>query len=172
MKETQIALLRGINVGGHRKLPMADLRRIWCGLGAKNPRTYIQSGNAVYEGNLGSHKISAAIEAEFGFRAQTMVLSADQLIKAADNVPFNTDTPKLVHLYFLGEQPDIDPATLSDDANAEEEWLLGDCVFYLHTPNGYGSSKLAERLERRLGVAATARNWNTVSKLVSMATGA
>lgn len=172
MKDTQIALLRGINVGGHRKLPMADLRRILCGLGAKNPRTYIQSGNAVYEGNLSSQKISAAIEAEFGFRAQTMVLSAKQLITAADNVPFDTDTPKLVQLYFLGDQPDIDPATLSDDANAGEEWFLGDRVFYLHTPNGYGSSKLAERLERRLGVAATARNWNTVSKLVSMATGA
>ena len=168
MNDTRVALLRGINVGGHGRLPMADLRRILAELGASNPRTYIQSGNAVFEGMLSGDEIASAIETEFGFRPLCMVLGADELISAAQANPFDASEPKLVHLSFLEDQPTIDPETFTSDASSGEKWHLGNRVFYLHTPEGYAKSKLAEKLERRLGVAATARNWNTVSRLVDM----
>ncbi len=168
MTATQIALLRGINVGGTGKLPMADLRSILQSLGAQDVQTYIQSGNAVFSGSLRAEDISTAVEKAFGFRPRCMVLSADTLRAATRANPFEVTDPKEMHLFFLERQPQIDPDTLSPDANGVERWHLGDKVFYLYSPGGLSKSKLAARLERRLGVAATARNWNTVTKLAGM----
>ena len=172
MTNIQVALLRGINVGGHAKLPMADLRRLLSDLGARNPRTYIQSGNAVFEGQLKAEDISNAINAAFGFRPRCLVLSGQAFLDAAAANPFDTSQPKLVHLSFLAAQPAFDETDLAKQAINNEKWLLRDRVFYLYTPEGYSNSKIPDRIERQLGVAATARNWNTVSGIVGMIKGA
>jgi len=173
---TYIALLRGINVGGKNKLPMKDLRALLEKLGAGGVRTYIQSGNTVFNDD-GSNpaelgrRIASADEASHGFAPRTLVLDAErfQAAAAANPFPEATDEPKSLHLYFLLEQPPSpDLAMLEDVAKANERFELGERCFYLHAPDGIGRSKLAEKVERALGFEATARNWRTVSKLLAM----
>lgn len=173
---TYIALLRGINVGGKNKLPMKDLRALLEGLGASGVRTYIQSGNAVFEhGGLETaelgRKISSAIEAAHGFETRTLVLTTAALEAAALANPFPeaAGEGKALHLSFLAERPEApDLQKLGQLATATERFHLGDSCFYLHAPDGIGRSKLAAAVEKALGVEATARNWRTVSKLLEM----
>ena len=174
---TWIALLRGVNVGGHR-LPMAELREELSalGLGLENVRTYIASGNVVFDASPeGACQLAAAlperIEARFGFTPRLLVLSADDLRRAMEANPFAEadEAPKSVHLYFLAGRPKSpDAHGLDELCGPTERWHLEDRVFYLHTPDGFGRSKLAEKAERLLGVDATARNWRTVTKLREM----
>ena len=174
---TYIALLRGINVGGHHKLPMADLRELLAGIGLSQPRTYIQSGNAAFEGEeadpaVHARNIRVAINERFGFEPAVLVLPLGALQKAAAANPYPQAAaePKTLHLYFLAEepsQPDLEGlAALRDNG---EQFTLQDDVLYLYAPAGIGRSKLAERVERLLGVQATARNWRTVGKLLELA---
>lgn len=173
---TSIALLRGINVGGANALPMKDLVSVLEELGCSNVRTYIQSGNAVFtsphddHGRLGE-RISDAIESRFGFRPHTMVLSLEQIEKAAERNPFPeaVDDPKTLQLYFLGgEAPNPDLDGLAALRANDERFLLDGQVFYLHAPSGIGRSKLAAGVERALGVPVTARNWRSVMKILEM----
>lgn len=177
---TWIALFRGINVGGHNKLPMAALRAELESLGLKDVRTYIQSGNVAFQasgqgdGAL-EDEIAARIEATHGFRPRVLVLDAQDLRSAMDANPFpEADAePKTVHLYFLAGRPsDPNLEALEDLRSTSERFELADRVLYLHTPKGYGTSRLASSIERHLGVEATARNWRTVLKLREMADGA
>lgn len=171
-----IVLLRGVNVGGKNRLPMDELARLLEGLGLEDVETYIQSGNAVGRsvGEAAStlgEALAAAIEERHGFRPRVLVLGADRLLEAVDANPFPeaTDEPGFLHLLFLDRpppSPDLD--SLAKIATASERFHLARDVFYLHTPDGFGRSKLAARVERFLGVAATARNWRTVSKLREM----
>lgn len=175
---TWIALLRGVNVGGNR-LPMADLRDECASMGLENVRTYIQSGNVVFEaGPESACDLAAAlpprIERRFGFRPRILVLSVDDLRRAMSANPYAEaeSEPKTVHLYFLAERPDAVDTDGLDELRADTEcWHLEGRVFYLHTPDGYGTSKLAARAEKLLGVDATARNWRTVRKLRELAEG-
>jgi len=166
-----IALLRGINVGGSGKLPMAELRAIMEKLGARAIETYIQSGNAVYEGTLDAQELGAAIEAARGFKPQVMTLSAATLKAAARANPFPEAEaePKTLHLFFLGSESEADPETFGAHANGVERWRLDGRVLYLLSPGGLSKSKLATKIERLLGVPVTARNWSTVTKLCEMA---
>lgn len=173
---TWIALLRGINVGGRHSLKMADLRALLESLGLENVRTYIQSGNVVFEapveeaGELGE-KISDAIEASRGFRPRVQVVSADRFKRAIEANPYPEaeSSPKSLHLFFLFEAPaDPDFEKLDEFTASSERYELIDDVFYLYAPDGIGRSKLAERAARYLGVDATARNWRTAIKLMEM----
>ena len=174
---TYIALLRGINVGGHHKLPMKDLVTLLERLGYEDVKTYIQSGNVVFRSrrNIGSKeaaKISDAIEAGFGFRPRLLILSKAELRAAVERNPFPTDEGKFLHFFFLEAEPEApDFEALEAVMTKTEQFRLHGQVFYLYTPDGFGVSKLAERAERYLGVPATARNFNTVSKLMEMAQG-
>lgn len=172
---TLIALLRGVNVGGANRLPMAELRKDLEALGVEHVRTYIQSGNVVFRSDAGDEAALAAeigetIEDHHGFRPAVMVLPAEQLRKAmaANPFPGAEAEPRTLHLYFLAEQPEVDLSALEDVAAATERFHLGDRVLYLHTPDGYGRSKLASRLEAALGVPTTARNWRTITRLRAM----
>ena len=169
----EIALLRGINVGGSGKLPMAELRAILEGLGAKRVETYIQSGNAVYEGTLDAGAVGAAIESAHGFRPRVMLLSAKALRRAVAANPFPEAeaAPKTLHLHFLGGATEANPETFAAQANGEERWHLDGEVFYLVSPGGLSKSKLGPKVERLLGVPVTARNWSTVTTLAAMAEG-
>jgi len=173
---TWVALLRGVNVGGNR-LPMAELREALADMGVQNVRTYIQSGNVVFDASPESARDLAAalpprIEERFGFRPRLLALSADDLRRAMDANPYpEADAePNAVHLYFLAERPQApDREGLNALRTETERWHLQERVFYLHTPDGFGASKLAARAEKLLGVDATARNWRTVRRLWEMA---
>ncbi len=173
---TLIALLRGINMGGHHKLPMTELAALLTGIGLRDVRTYIQSGNVVFR-NSGKDKaalaakISAAIEEKHGFAPQVLLLDADELRKAMANNPYPEAeaTPASLSLLFLAETPSHpDLKALEALRISSERFKLVGKVFYLHAPEGFGRSKLAARAEKLLGVAASGRNWNTVCKLAEM----
>lgn len=176
--KTYIALLRGINVGGNRILPMADLRKLLESLKFQQVKTYIQSGNAVFQTrstdkNKLSSTIAKAIEAQFGFLVPVLVLELTELERAINEVPFATKglDPKTVHLFFLAasvKNPDLD--SLEELKGKRERFELKQQVFYLLAPDGIARSKLATRLEKTLGVDATARNWRTICKIQELAT--
>ncbi len=172
-----IALFRGINVGGHNILPMAELRKNLDALGLKRVRTYIQSGNAVFDSSARSSaalskKLSHSVEEHHGFRPQLLLLSLDELKAAvkANPYPEAASDPTTLHFTFLAEPVlQLDTAALDALKVASERYLLTDRVFYLHAPDGIGRSKLAAKVEKHLGVLTTSRNFRTVEKLVSMA---
>lgn len=170
---TWIALLRGINIGGNHLLPMKQLKALFEQLGCADVRTYIQSGNVVFRGDADpasvERDLSAAIDASLGFAPRVLVLSADELAATAAANPFADapDAAKTVHQFFLASPSTTEPAAFAARVTTER-FALHERCFYLHTPDGFGKSKLAERAERLLGVAATARNWRTVSTLVEM----
>ena len=175
--QTWIGLLRGINVGGHNILPMAALRSDLESLKLENVRTYIQSGNVVFDSAETSasslaNKIGQLIEERHGFRPHLLLLSHEDLLAAVESNPFPeaADDPKTLHFAFLA-QPAVDPnmKALDDAKSSSENYKLTDRVFYLHAPDGIGRSKLAAKAEKYLGVVATGRNFRTVEKLLSMA---
>lgn len=171
-----VALFRGINVGGNNILPMQNLRNLMAEEGYGGGRTYIQSGNAVFNAepdaaNVFSESVGAAIFSAYGFRPKILIIAAERLARALADNPFpNAETePKTLHLYFLTEpaaNPDLDGLEARRAEN--EAWQLGDGVFYLHAPGGIWKSKLAANAEKLLGVEATARNWRTCAKLLEM----
>lgn len=169
-----IALLRGINVGGKHLLPMKVLVGLLEALGYAGVRTYIQSGNVVFEspdpvGDPEIEALSQAVEDSQGFKPQVLVLNEADLRAAITANPYPTDDGKALHFYFLAAQPENPDFTkLESIKDDTESFTLIDEVFYLHAPNGIGRSKLAPLVERALGVAVTARNWNTVRKIASM----
>lgn len=174
---TWIALLRGINVGGRNILPMKELASLLLQLGFEDVRTYIQSGNVVFRSSSEekrdlTNRIATAIEENYGFRIQILLMSKVEFQRAIEENPFPAaiDDPKTLHLFFLAESPDApDLAALNDIKLADEEFVLTRRTFYLHAPQGVGRSKLAQRAEKLLGVPVTARNWRTVCKIAAMA---
>ncbi|MET9696596.1 DUF1697 domain-containing protein [Streptomyces sp. NPDC006529] len=178
---TYAALLRGINVGGHKKVPMAELRQVLAGLGHTGVRTHLQSGNAVFTTARAdadpaalARVLEAAIEEHFGFRVPCLVVDGAHLRAVVAACPFPADTleGRQLHVTFLSGQPDEERfAALDAQAFLPEEFRLGDRVVYLYAPEGLGRSKLGEVLARPAllkGLDATSRNWNTVTKLVEL----
>ncbi|MFI7409432.1 DUF1697 domain-containing protein [Streptomyces sp. NPDC049627] len=179
MTTTYAALLRGINVGGSRKVPMADLRTLMTGLGHGGVRTYLQSGQAVFAADHGDEEslaaeLATAIEKQFGFAVDVIVRDHAYLKAIADNCPFPAAElePKQLHVTYFSAPVHADRfAEIDQAAYLPEEFRLGDRALYLYAPNGLGRSKLAEILSRpriNKGLIATSRNWNTVVKLVEM----
>jgi uncharacterized protein (DUF1697 family) len=172
-----IALLRGINVGGNNILPMAQLARHFEAMELTNVRTYIQSGNVVFDAAFGSAKsiaqsLASRIEREHGFGPRILLLGVNDLQAAIDANPFAdaVGDPKSVHFYFLEQRPKQPNLSALEALKATaERYALLDRVFYLHVPEGVGRSKLAASAEKHLAVAATARNYRTVEKLLAMA---
>ncbi|MCX4814697.1 DUF1697 domain-containing protein [Streptomyces sp. NBC_01239] len=182
MTTTYAALLRGINVGGNRKLPMADLRTLLEGLGLDGVRTYLQSGQAVFTSGHGDEEslaadIARAIEERFGFTVDVVVRDHAYLAAIVADCPFpaaELEGKQLHVTYYSVPLADDRFAGLDQAAFLPEEFRLGDRALYLYAPDGLGRSKLAAELSRpRLnkGVVATTRNWNTVVKLVEMTAG-
>jgi uncharacterized protein (DUF1697 family) len=171
-----IAFLRGINVGGNHSLPMKELAALLEQNGCRDVKTYIQSGNVVFKDpETDSTKlattISDAIHKNHGFQPHILLLKIEELEKAASSNPFpQAETaPKSLHLYFLSEKPENPNIEgLNKIKINNEAFHLKEKVFYLHTPDGFGTSKLANKAEKLLGVKATARNWNTVSKMLEL----
>ncbi|MFC0845468.1 DUF1697 domain-containing protein [Streptomyces noboritoensis] len=176
------ALLRGINVGGNKKVPMAELRALLTELGHGSVRTYLNSGNAVFSSDSDdpdalAADLERAIEKHFGFRVACMVRTGAYLKAVVDACPFPADEleGKQLHATFFSGPVDPERFTgIETKAFLPDTFRLGDRVLYLYAPDGIGRSKLAEALAKPAllkGIEATARNWNTVKALVEM-TGA
>ncbi|MEV5811733.1 DUF1697 domain-containing protein [Streptomyces mutabilis] len=176
------ALLRGINVGGAKKLPMADLRALLEELGHGAVRTHLQSGQAVFASGHGDEEtlaaeLAQAVEKRFGFPVDVIVRDHAYLRAVAEACPFPAAElePKQLHVTYFSAPVDEERfASIDRPAFLPEEFRLGDRALYLYAPNGLGRSKLAEALAKprvNKGLIATTRNWNTVTKLVEL-TGA
>lgn len=173
------ALLRGINVGGKKKVPMAELRSVLEGLGYGEVRTYLQSGNAVFSSASQdpaalARELEAAIEARFGFPVKVLVVDGAYLRAVAEACPFPAAEleGRQLHATFFSQQPGPERFAAVDPAvYLPEDYRLGDRVLYLYAPGGLGSSELGAALHKPAvlkGIDATTRNWNTVAMLVEL----
>ena len=184
---SHVALLRGINVGGRNKVPMAELCEVVTSLGHTGVTTYIQSGNVLFstpETDTAwlASALQEAISEAFGLSVSVVVLSRDELAGILDRNPYPDEPkPQYVHVVFLGSEPSrdlLDRIRAAESAAAakgsrDTVTAAGEALF-LHTPDGYGTSELAEVLFRiigppgKAGITATARNWATSTKLLSL----
>jgi uncharacterized protein (DUF1697 family) len=151
---------------------MAELREILESLGCVDVRTYIQSGNVVFEsGGVETDAVTRAVEARRGFSLVLILVEREAFERAAAANPYPRadEEPKTVHLYFFADRPTADAvANLEELRQGEEEFSLGEGVLYLRAPNGIARSKIAAKIDRALGVPATGRNWRTIRKLQDM----
>jgi uncharacterized protein (DUF1697 family) len=176
MTTAMIALLRGINVGGHGKLPMSDLREIVAGCGYTDVRTYIQSGNVVFASPSGdSEKVARtvrdAVAARADLRPEVVVRTWAEMVDAMGRNPFlaRGEDPASLHAVFLGGTARASLGIDDLDRYAPDEVVLDGHEVYLFLPKGIGRSKLAADVDRRLKPSGTTRNWRTVTKLAEMA---
>lgn len=163
-----VILLRGINVGGHGKLPMKELCEILSTLGAQNPRPYIQSGNVVIDGEIDGKTLSDAIETTKGFRPNVMVMDSKTFKNIAAQSPFDEPNGKLLHIWFTQSPFTFDQEKADTLKSTTESLGIAANAIYLHAPEGIGRSKLAAKIEALAGVPCTARNMNTVRKVLQM----
>ena len=173
---THLALLRGINVGGKNILPMKDLAGMFADAGCENVRTYIQSGNVVFDAPSGRLKIAdmvaASIEKRFGFRIPVILRTSEQLRQTITSNPFlkAVTDHRWLHVYFLADSPAAKAIAGLDAARSAPDafHVLGREI-YLHVPNGMGRTKLTNAyFDAKLSTVCTARNWATVLKLMEM----
>ena len=174
-----IALLKGINVGGNHKIKMDALREMCGKIGLENVKTYIQSGNIVFDSSVESpaaieDAIHQGIKDTFGFDIATLVLTEAYVKDTFANNPYLAENEaidiKLLHVTFLKTEPaaELVEALNAMDFGTDEFKIIGTRA-YLHFPNGYGRTKLTNaHFERKLKVEATTRNWRTVGKLSAL----
>lgn len=169
--KTWIALLRGINVGGHHKVPMKRLVDLMQANGFTDVRTYIQSGNIVFKGPARpGARIADLIEAEFGFRPAVLNFDASEFRRALDNNPYDVDVGNTVHIFFCDKVPkSVNFERLESLRASSEHYTLTGKVFYLHAPDGIARSDLVTKMGKAFpGITMTARNLNTVRRLADM----
>jgi uncharacterized protein (DUF1697 family) len=163
-----VALLRAVNVGGTGKLPMAELKSMCSDAGFARVETYIASGNVVLESNAAPSRVKAELEARlcayFGKSADVIVRTASEMAAVLKANPFPQAEPNLTYVIFLDKRPPKDALEHAVGQNGEE-MRLGEREIVVYYPNGMGRSKL------RIPAAkmGTARNMNTVAKLVELA---
>ncbi len=174
---TYVALLRGINVGGNRMLPMKQLVGIFADAKCVDVRTYIQSGNVIFNApatlvNRLPALLAKKIEERFGFAVPIVVRSYEELGKVSRNNLFlKRGLPEsTLHVYFLADPPSADAIkSLDPQRSTPDEFLVVGREIYLHLPNGMGRTKLTNAyFDSKLKTVATARNWATVLKLLEM----
>ncbi len=171
--ESYVALFRGINVGGKNMVPMKALIVLFEDLGFRNVKTYLQSGNVVFESSGKSAaqlsaKISGEMKKHLGFEVRVILLGLEELKEAilANPFPEAISDPRTLHVGFLTSAPqNPDMFRLESLKKKSERFHLTDKVFYFHAPEGVGRSRLAANVERLLAVTMTGRNWRTVNKI-------
>lgn len=180
-----LALLRGINVGGHNKIAMADLREVATALGHADVATYIQSGNLLFTSSAAdANGLADALQAEIadrlGVRPAVVVISGPDLVRVIADNPYPADVnPKCLHAVFRRDLVDEDGIAAvaaavhkSRLSGSNDDAAVVGRTMYLYTPDGLGRSELAAQLTRSsVQAAGTARNWATVTKLKEMLGG-
>jgi uncharacterized protein (DUF1697 family) len=167
-----ISLLRGVNVGG-KKVEMEKLRKDYKSLGFTNIRSYIQSGNVVFETSLRNNlaeTIEKKIKRSFDLDVEVFIRTESELREIVDNNPFRAKDLTKLHVTFLREKPrEIPDAEIAGVKDKAEDYQFYGREVYLFCPNGYGHTRLSNSLfERKLKILATTRNWKTVNTLLSM----
>jgi len=174
---TYISMLRGINVSGHNKISMTDLKNLYESLDFQNVITYLQSGNVVFDSDKqDASKISSQIEAQI---KKSLSLSVSVLLRDKNDLqqiisgnPFVKRKKDLIKLYvtFLQSSPaPFDFKRLPLPSDESDEFIIVDKEIFIFCPNGYGRTKLNNNFfEKKLNVIATTRNWNTVNALYKL----
>ena len=174
-----ISLLRGVNVGGHNKIKMEELRDLYESLGLRYAQTYVQSGNVVFSTEARdftrlSKRIADAIEERFAFRPGVILRTAADLRGVIAANPFAARRevePSRLLVQFLASEPSADARERLLRIEAEpDELRMGGRELYIYYPNGMARPKIAWAfIERVLQTPCTGRNWNTVRKLLEIA---
>jgi len=173
-----VALLRSVNVAGHGRLSMAEVKASFVALGYADVSTYIQTGNIFFSSPSKSVStligdIGRRLEDDFSSSPAVILRTVPELRRVINTSPFPVRgaDPSRHHVTFLAEQPSAQRlASFEAPASGRDELVVIGREVYVHTPDGYGNSKLSgAMLERRLGVISTTRNWNTVTKLGELA---
>lgn len=177
--QTYISILRGINVSGHKMIKMDALCNLYEELGFKNTRTYIQSGNVIFQYRKSNYqdlekKVADNIFKEFGFEVPVLVKDLDQLKKVLKENPFvnkRKEDIKSLHVTFLSQEPgQLIFDKIVGGKYLPDEFILSGKTIYLFCPNGYGGTKLTNNFfESKLNLVATTRNWKTIIELVNIA---
>ncbi|QDO93568.1 DUF1697 domain-containing protein [Formosa sediminum] len=172
---TYIALLRGINVSGKNKIPMANLRALCSDLGFKNVKTYIQSGNVVIQtteeraSDLEA-KISEAILKVFGFEVFVLVKTESEFQDIFESCPFSESQKEVSYFTLLKELPEFNLVDATSKISyTDETFIISESCVYFYSKHGYGKAKGNNNFfERKLKVPATTRNFKTMQKLLSL----
>ena len=169
--KTYIVLLRGINVSGKNKLPMAGLRDLLNKLSFQNVTTYIQSGNIILTSDESKtticKKIKKGILAEFGYEVPVIVKTVSELKRAIDNYPFSLKNKKIVAFAFLHKK--VATSIFEVKNIGDDSYKIDEDIVYLHCPSGFGKTKLTNNtIEIKLNVIATTRNLRTTLKLLEL----
>lgn len=170
-----IAFLRGINVGGKNKIKMETLREACTTVGFESVKTYINSGNIIFETKKTedrklAEKISAAIEKEFGLSIKVIVRTADEIKEIVENNPFagQFENDKDLHVFFLDEEmPSEKAELLLSNNNENEQYFVRGREIYCLLKIGVSDSLMGkDYIAKKLKVSSTARNWRTVNKVL------
>ncbi|WP_308990962.1 DUF1697 domain-containing protein [Mariniflexile litorale] len=171
---TCIAFLRGINVGGHKKVPMAELRDLLTGAGFQNVQTYIQSGNVIFQSLEKTSeletKIKKRMHSYFGFEVPVIVKTNSELQTIFDACPFSEEKKETSYFIFLSDIPNENLIKKAQEITYENEEVIikKDCL-YFYSSTGYGKTKFnMNTYERKLKVVGTSRNYKTMVKLLSL----
>jgi uncharacterized protein (DUF1697 family) len=174
-----ISMLRGINVGGHNKVSMEELRALYSSLGLLDCRTHIQSGNVIFR--TGTHdlaalarRISEGVKRKFAFDVEVILRTASELRDVIARNPFATRQdvpPNKLLVYFLSRDPGPEAhENIRKLLSKPDEFVLINRELYAYYPNGVSGAKLPPTsIDRALGTPMTGRNWNTVTKLLALA---
>ncbi|MCP5063536.1 MAG: DUF1697 domain-containing protein [Ignavibacteriae bacterium] len=174
--QTYIALLRGINVSGQKKIKMTDLKVYFETLNFENVRTYIQSGNVIFESTKTDAtdlaiQIKTEILIQYGFDVPTLVLTSEYLKNILNNNPLGKDkNTDQIYFTILADKPSTENIEKIKKENyLPDEFSILDKVVYLYLSNGYGRTKLNNNFfENKLKVKATTRNWKTLNKILEI----
>lgn len=174
-----IAMLRAVNVGPHNRIKMDDLRAVFESIGLANPQTYVQSGNIIFQTNkrdLEAHarEIEAAIEQKFGFRSDVILRTAGEMKDVIAKNPFadreGIEPGKLLVTFLAGQPAAEGRDYIRTITGGPEELHLIGRELYIYFPNGSGRSKLpVAAIAKKLKTPGTARNWNSITKMLEMA---
>lgn len=174
-----IALLRGINVGGNKKIKTADLKTVYETQGLRNVQTLLQSGNVVFEADAAdsetlARQLEAVLQASHGFHSELFLRTVHEWRAIVDGAPYTpeqlAEPSKLLVLILSAAPTDTAFAELLAAHHGTEVVMLSERALYVYYPDGMGRSKFDHPLiERKLKISATGRNWNTVTKLLALA---
>lgn len=175
--QTYISMLRGINVGGHRKIKMDELKALYESLQLQNVNTYIQSGNVIFQSSIYDCKqleelISKAIKERFNFDVPSIVKNIEDFRDIYENNSFLLQNKDSQHLYtvFLSDYPHESVISKISNNQGEDLFIVYKSAIYLFCPNGYGRTKLTNTFfENSLKMVATTRGWATVCQLYQIA---
>ncbi|MDP1744796.1 MAG: DUF1697 domain-containing protein [Bacteroidota bacterium] len=174
--KTFLSILRGINVSGHKKIPMAELKFLYEELNFENVTTYIQSGNVIFK-NKNSKNLSKQIEhkifEKYNFNVPVIIRTPEEMRSIVEGNPFlkqkDIDLSKF-YVVYLAEDPKQDCIDKLKKINYEpDKFYISGKEVYLYCPNGYGNTKLTNNFfENKLDITATTRNWNTTNELMKI----